>query len=100
MGGGIAQARRRTGGCIEEGTGMNNLSKTLTLAVLALGARLAQVQSSPPGPAPAPPGPPEASGRPPASAQPAAPGQRAASGQRPPSGTGQKAAGVTDRLEL
>jgi hypothetical protein len=43
---------------------------------------------------------PAAPGQPPASAQPAAPGQRAASGQRPPSGTGQKAAGVTDRLEL
>ena len=112
---------------------MNTLSKTLTLAVLALAASLAQAQSSPPGPAPVtdPPAPPPAkppkataqseagepradtsgpaaapsrqpaaSGQPPASAQPAAPGQRAASGQRPPSGTGQKAAGVTDRLEL
>src|ERR1700716_464934 len=139
MGGGIAQARRRTGGCIEEGTGMNTLSKKLTLAGVALAASLAQAQSSPPGPAPvtdppAPPpakppkataqseagepradtsgpaaapsrqpaasGQPAAPGPPAAPAPPSAPGQHAASGQRPPSGTGQKAAGVTDRLEL
>jgi hypothetical protein len=108
---------------------MNTLSKTLTMAVLALAVNLAQAQQAPPpasAPATDPPATPQAkppkataqseagepradtsrpapapSRQPTAPGQPAAPGQSSASsGQRPPSGAGQKAPGAMDRLQL